>query len=48
MAYKDMDKQTSKWVLGGDGITNIKPTKESLELAKQLNKKKKLVKKDRK
>lgn len=49
MAYKDKSKETSKWVLGGDGITNVRgQTKESIELAKQLNKKKQLVKKTKK
>lgn len=41
-------KETSKWVLGGDGITNIRPTKENLEFAKQFNKKQQLVRKPKK
>lgn len=45
MAYKNLDKETSKWVLGGDGITNIRVPNENLEYAKKLNKKKQLVKK---
>ncbi len=35
---KDFEEgKTTKWALGGDGITNVKPTKEAIELAKQLN-----------
>ena len=45
MAYKDKDKETSKWVLGGDGITNVRPSPENIEFAKQFNKKQQLVKK---
>ena len=38
-------KETSKWVLGGDGITNIKPSKDNLAFAKEFNRKRKIVRK---
>ena len=32
----DESKETSKWVLGGDGINNIKIPKENLERIKKM------------
>ncbi len=32
----DESKETSKWVLGGDGITNIVIPKENLERIKKM------------
>lgn len=48
MAYKDLDKETSKWVLGGDGITNIRIPSANIEAVKKINKQKKLVRKPKK
>ena len=40
----EKEKETSKWVLGGDGITNIQMPKENIEFIKKLNRQKQMVK----